>query len=119
MENAAFLACQGRTTHGLEHAAEAVARGAVALTKLRNSRFDFVVTDINMPNMNGFELLTVLRSDPRTRDLPALVLTAKVLKPAEQIELAQAAQGVLTKTSLRRDRLLAEIHRLRQSRPTV
>ena len=32
--------------------------GVVALHKLRNSKFDFVVTDINMPNMNGFQLLT-------------------------------------------------------------
>ena len=31
--------------------------GVAALNKLRNSKFDFVVTDINMPNMNGFQLL--------------------------------------------------------------
>jgi hypothetical protein len=44
------------------------------------------------------------------------VLSAKVLSPAEQAELAQSAQCVMPKTSLRRDRLLAEIHRLRQTR---
>ena len=31
--------------------------GVVALQKLKNSKFDFVVSDINMPNMNGFQLL--------------------------------------------------------------
>ena len=37
--------------------------GVVALHKLRNSKFDFVVTDINMPNMNGIEFLRALRKE--------------------------------------------------------
>ncbi len=37
--------------------------GVAALQKLRSSRFDFVVTDINMPNMNGFRLLAEVKSD--------------------------------------------------------
>jgi len=67
-----------------------------------------------MPDMNGFELLAALRSDPRTHDLPVIVLTAKTLEDFEQAELAQMAQSVILKTDLRRDRLLTEIHRLRR-----
>ena len=37
--------------------------GVVALNKLRNSTFHFVVSDINMPNMNGFQLLKEIKSD--------------------------------------------------------
>ena len=36
--------------------AEEAEDGAVALSMLQNAKFDFVVSDINMPNMNGFEL---------------------------------------------------------------
>jgi GAF domain-containing protein/DNA-binding response OmpR family regulator len=91
--------------------------GTYAVEQIQQQLPDLVILDLLMPDMNGFELLTVLRRDPRTRDLPVLVLTAKTLNPDEQAELAQAAQGVLPKTSLRRDRLLAEIYRLRPALP--
>ena len=41
--------------------------GVAALNKLRNSKFDFVVTDINMPNMNGFQLLAEIKKDDMAR----------------------------------------------------
>jgi two-component system chemotaxis response regulator CheY len=62
--------------------------GAVALGKLRNGRFDFVVTDINMPNMNGFELLEAIRTDASLRQLPVLMVTAEARKE----DIVRAAQ---------------------------
>jgi len=62
--------------------------GAVAITKLRNSRFDFVVTDINMPNMNGFELLEAIRADASLQTLPVLMVTAEARKE----DIVRAAQ---------------------------
>ena len=62
--------------------------GAVAITKLRNGRFDFVVTDINMPNMNGFELLEAIRSDASLQALPVLMVTAEARKE----DIVRAAQ---------------------------
>jgi CheY-like chemotaxis protein len=89
--------------------------GAYASDQIMRQSPDLVILDLLMPDMNGFQLLAALRSNPLTRALPVIVLSAKVLSPAEQAELAQSAQCVMTKTSLRRDRLLAEIHRLRQT----
>ena len=63
--------------------------GQVALSKLRSGHFDFVVSDINMPNMNGFELLGNIRSDSGLKPLPVLMVTAEARKE----DIVQAAQG--------------------------
>ena len=63
--------------------------GSAALQKLRNGRFDFVVTDINMPNMNGFELLSSIKGDEKLKHLPVLMVTAEARKE----DIVAAAQG--------------------------
>ena len=63
--------------------------GVVAITKLRASKFDFVVTDINMPNMNGFQLLTEIKQDEKLKHLPVLMVTAEARKE----DIVAAAQG--------------------------
>ena len=63
--------------------------GVVALNKLRNGKFDFVVTDINMPNMNGFQLLSEIKKDDKLKHLPVLMVTAEA-KREQIIEAAQA-----------------------------
>ena len=54
--------------------------GAVALNMLKNSKFDFVVSDINMPNMNGFDLLKAVKADESLRHIPVLMVTAEARK---------------------------------------
>ncbi|WKZ31845.1 MAG: chemotaxis response regulator CheY [Thermodesulfobacteriota bacterium] len=54
--------------------------GTTALEKLRASKFDFVVTDWNMPNMPGIELLKAIRSDGALKDTPVLMVTAEAAK---------------------------------------
>ena len=62
--------------------------GVVALHKLRNSTFHFVVSDINMPNMNGFELLAEIKKDEKLKHLPVLMATAE----ARNEDIVRAAQ---------------------------
>jgi two-component system, chemotaxis family, chemotaxis protein CheY len=69
--------------------AEEAEDGVAALNKLRNGRFDFVVSDINMPNMNGFELLTQIKADEKLKHLPVLMVTAEARKE----DIVAAAQG--------------------------
>ena len=81
---------------GYTHADEAE-DGVVALNKLKQEQFDFVVTDWNMPNMTGIDLLKAIRQDPNLKQLPVLLITAEARKE-NIIEAAQAgASGYIVK----------------------
>ncbi len=60
--------------------AEEAEDGSVALSMLQRSKFDFVVSDINMPVMNGFELLSAIKADDTLKHLPVLMVTAEARK---------------------------------------
>jgi chemosensory pili system protein ChpA (sensor histidine kinase/response regulator) len=51
--------------------------GAEALARLAEGRFDVVVTDLEMPRVNGYELLEDVRRRPATRDVPVVILTTR------------------------------------------
>lgn len=71
--------------------------GVDALAKLKGGDFEFIVTDWNMPNMSGIELLKAVRSDPALKHLPVLMVTAEA-KRENIIEAAQAgASGYVVK----------------------
>ena len=63
--------------------------GSVALTKLKNSSYDFVVTDWNMPVMAGIDLLRNIRADAELNKLPVLMVTAEA-KRENILEAAEA-----------------------------
>lgn len=54
--------------------------GEQAYSKLQGGSFGFVISDWNMPNMDGLELLKKVRSDPALKDLPILMVTAEAEK---------------------------------------
>jgi CheY-like chemotaxis protein len=61
---------------GAGHEVSEAQHGVAALIKLKDEIPDLVVTDMMMPVMDGGELITHLRSNPRTADLPILAVTA-------------------------------------------
>lgn len=71
--------------------------GAMGLEKLRNGSFDFVVSDWNMPNLDGLEMLKQIRADAALEKLPVLMVTAEA-KKENIIAAAQAgASGYVVK----------------------
>ena len=54
--------------------------GAIALQKLQSGGCEFVVTDWNMPNMDGLTLLQFIRATPNLKHLPVLMITAEAKK---------------------------------------
>jgi two-component system, chemotaxis family, chemotaxis protein CheY len=63
--------------------------GDVALEKLKESEFDFVITDWNMPKMTGIDLLKKIRAANNFKNIPVLIITAE----AEKENVVQAAQA--------------------------
>jgi two-component system chemotaxis response regulator CheY len=63
--------------------------GAKALNILQQEKIDFVITDWNMPQMSGLDLLKAIRADPERKDTPVLMVTAESL----QENIVAAAQA--------------------------
>jgi two-component system chemotaxis response regulator CheY len=66
----------------------AASDGMDALEKLPSNSFDLVITDLNMPNMDGFELIRSLRENPQYRELPVIILSS--LGDSASIETGRA-----------------------------
>jgi two-component system, chemotaxis family, chemotaxis protein CheY len=77
--------------------AEEAEDGAVALNMLKNSKFDFIVSDINMPVMNGFELLGAVKADDSLKHLPVLMVTAEARKEDIVRAAKDGAAGYIVK----------------------
>jgi two-component system chemotaxis response regulator CheY len=71
--------------------------GAIALNKIKSDRFDFVVCDINMPNMNGFEFLKAAKGDESLKHIPILMVTAEARKEDIVLAAQSGAAGYIVK----------------------
>ncbi|RMF15231.1 MAG: response regulator [Candidatus Dadabacteria bacterium] len=85
--------------------------GLEALKVIPNQRFDIVITDINMPDINGFELIQFLRSNDRFADLPLVVITTESAPEKRQRALSAGADAYLTKP-FRPEQLIEILERL-------
>lgn len=71
--------------------------GQECLQILQTERPNAILLDLSMPGMDGFAVYEILQSDPITRSIPLILLTAKVL-PSDRAKFAQmAVAGVITK----------------------
>ena len=77
--------------------AEEAEDGAVALAMLKAQKFDFVVSDIEMPNMDGFDLLKAVKADDSLKHIPVLMVTAEARKEDIVLAAQSGAAGYLVK----------------------
>jgi PAS domain S-box-containing protein len=91
-----------------QYEVKAVADGSEALSAIRRQVPDLILTDVMMPNLDGFGLLQALRSDPETREVPIIMLSARAGEEARIEGLAAGADDYLTKPFSARE-LLARV----------
>jgi PAS domain S-box-containing protein len=88
---------------------EAVSDGAAALASIRANRPDLVLTDVMMPELDGFGVLKAIRADPELRDLPVIMLSARAGEEARIEGLDAGADDYLIKPFSARE-LTARVH---------
>ncbi len=71
--------------------------GVDALKKLTTERVDLVITDINMPMMDGLKLIALIRGDARTKSLPIIIVTTEGAEEDRKRGLALGANAYVPK----------------------
>jgi signal transduction histidine kinase len=82
---------------GVQHRCEVVGDGVTALATLHQRRPDLLITDVMMPNLDGFGLLAAIRADAALRDIPVIMLSARAGEEARVEGLDAGADDYLIK----------------------
>lgn len=85
--------------------------GVEALTALKTEPFDLVVSDVDMPRMNGYELTTRIRGDGRLADLPVVLVTALGSREDRERGIDVGANAYIVKSSFDQSNLLEVVRR--------
>lgn len=82
--------------------------GAEAIQALKDHNFDFMILDLELPDMDGFALLEKINDDNQLSPVPVIVYTAKDLTRNEEAKLRKYADRIILKTAKSSERLLSE-----------
>lgn len=86
--------------------------GEAALSRLAQGGIDLVLTDVEMPQLNGFELVRRIRSQPQTQDLPVVIVSSLGTRTDRVQGMEAGADAYLTKDDLSQETLRAAVERL-------
>jgi two-component system chemotaxis sensor kinase CheA len=86
--------------------------GIEAFTTLRSGHFDLVVSDVEMPRLNGFDLTARIRADRTLAEIPVVLVTALESREDRERGIEVGANAYLVKSSLDQDDLLEALQRL-------
>jgi two-component system chemotaxis response regulator CheY len=82
--------------------------GFEALKTLPTRRFDLIITDINMPDINGLELIGYVKSNPAYRDIPLIIVSTEKSEEDKKRGITLGAAGYVVKP-FRKEELLAMV----------
>ena len=85
--------------------------GREAIETARQQRPDLIVLDLMMPDVNGFDVVDALNSEPGTAHIPILVVTAKEITTADRAKLQDLVMNIVEKSTFDGDRFTAEVRR--------
>ncbi|GIL11691.1 MAG: hypothetical protein BroJett038_04110 [Chloroflexota bacterium] len=88
------------------------ASGRDGLKALYEHHPELLILDLMLPEMDGFEVLRIIQNDPKLRDIPVIVLSAKELTAAERTELEPYITSVVEKASFDRNQFLYIVNRI-------
>jgi HAMP domain-containing protein/CheY-like chemotaxis protein len=101
----------------------AVGTAEDALRVLRERHFDCMVVDLGLPDMMGLDLINMIKSDERLREVPIIVYTGKDLSPEEETRLKRVTDAVIVKSVRSMEHLLDEtalfLHRVEANLPAA
>jgi len=100
---------------------KSVATGAHALEAMREVRYDCIILDLHLPDMNGFDLLDTIKNDEELCCPPVIVYTGKDLSREEEERLQEFSDSIIIKGAKSPERLLSEVtlflHRVEDDLP--
>jgi len=79
---------------------------------LRSEHFDVVVSDVQMPRMNGFDLTAKIRADKKLAELPVVLVTALEAREDRERGIDAGANAYLVKSSFDQSNLIEAVRRL-------
>ncbi|MBL8973813.1 MAG: response regulator, partial [Myxococcales bacterium] len=99
----------------------AVGSAEESLNLLRTQHFDCMVLDLGLPDMTGFDLINMIKSDEKLRELPIIVYTGKELSQEEETRLKRVTDAIIVKSVRSMEHLLDEtalfLHRVEANLP--
>lgn len=79
------------------HNVDEAENGKDALAKLKQNKYDLVLLDWNMPEMDGITLLKEIRNDPQLKDIPVIMVTAEAKKENVLLAIQSGANNYIVK----------------------
>jgi two-component system chemotaxis sensor kinase CheA len=86
--------------------------GVDAMARLAEGPVDLVLTDVEMPRMDGFALTEAIRAQPNRSNVPVLILTSRASEADRQRGLEAGADGYIIKSAFSEEALVSAVERL-------